>query len=58
MEILLGVGFIVLGTVMIEKIAERSICSHMNLEEYRRYRRYLDGYMREAEEKRAKKEAY
>jgi hypothetical protein len=44
MEILLGVGFIVLGTVMIEKIAERSICRSMWLEEYRNKRRYEDAY--------------
>ena len=31
MEILLGVGFIVLGTVMIEKIAERSICMYIRI---------------------------
>lgn len=52
MVILIGVLFIIVGTIMIEKIAERSICRHEALEEYRRYRRYYDRYCAEHSEQR------
>ncbi len=56
MAILIGVLFIIVGTIMVEKIAEKSICQHEALEEYRNYRRYLDRYTREAAER--KRETY